>query len=192
MRNPRRRSASFILVFVAIALAGCGADRSGGPRGDATAIVSHAPDRTTAARTAKVAVATPTATADGAIDLASGAAQMRVRPVDAHEPELTQPALALDVVRAIASVVPYGGAEVRGASTIKYEVDVAPSEELVAKLGGSGLRGDTFYADVYIDSQGRIRRVTLPIDLNEKRPSDTRKILAKLVTIDFYDFGASR
>jgi hypothetical protein len=181
-------AAVVLSLAAAVALAGCGDDRSGGPKGDPTALLSQAPDRTVAAGRAKVAVATPAAVADGTVDFASGQATMSVKPATAREPELTNPAVALDVVRAMASVDPYGGAEVRGASTIKYELDIAPSAELIAKLGG-GLRADTFYADVFIDSQGRIRRVTLPIDLNERRPSDRHEILAKLITIDFYDFG---
>jgi hypothetical protein len=180
-------AAALTVVFAA-----CGADRTGGPKGDPTTILAEAPDRTVAAGTAKVAVATPTAVATGTIDFAKGQAQMTVKPAGASEPELTNPAAAIDIVRAIARIDPYGGAEVRGASTIKYEVDIAPDEALVAKLGGGDLRGETFYADVFIDSQHRIRRVTLPIDLNERRPSDTHTFLAKLITIDFYDFGRTK
>ncbi|MBA3655062.1 MAG: hypothetical protein H0W70_12820 [Actinobacteria bacterium] len=187
MLNSRRLPA--LLFAAAAVVGGCGTDRSGGPRGDPTAIVSGAADRTVAARSAKVTVGTPTATADGSVDFTTGQAKMRVAPRSAPEPELTGPLLALDVVRAAVSVRPFGGAEVRGASTIKYELDVAPSPELLERLGG-GLRGDTFYADVAIDARRRIRRVTIPIDLNERRPSDRNKILAKLITIDFYDFPA--
>jgi hypothetical protein len=169
-------------------LAACGADRTGGPRGDPTAVVGKAPDLTVAARTARVVVATPNAKADGTIDFGTAQATMRVRPLTASGPALTKPALAIDVVRAAVSVRSYGGQEVQGASTIKYEVDVAPSAALASQLGG-GLRRETFYADVFVDSQGRVRRVVIPLDLNERRPSDTHVILAKLVTIDFYDFG---
>ncbi|HZN15123.1 MAG TPA: hypothetical protein VFB78_12680 [Acidimicrobiales bacterium] len=188
MRNSFRLIA--VVLAVVIGVAGCGSDRSGGPKGDPTTIVATAPDRTLAAGTAKVAVATANSVATGTIDFGTGAARMHVTPATATEPELTNPVVAIDIVRAVASVDPYGGAEVRGASTIKYELDIAPGEELTAKLGG-GLRGPTFYADVYVDSQLRIRRVTLPVDLNERRPSDTHQILAKLITIDFYDFGSA-
>ena len=177
-----------LLFGLSTVLAACGGDRSGGPKGDATAIVAKAPDATVAARPTRAAVATPSATATGAIDLARGSAQMAVRPSKAVEPELRDPAVAIDVVRSVVSVRVYGGAEVQGASTIKYEVDVAPSSELAVRLGG-GLKGPTFYADVFIDSKYRIRRVTVPIDLNEKRPSDTHVILAKVVTIDLSDFA---
>ena len=180
---------ALVAIAVAVALIGaCGDDRTGGPTGDPTTIVGKAPDSTVAAGAAKVLIATPSGRASGTVDFATGQARVRLAPADAPRPPLIdKPALALDVVRAAASVEPYGGSEVQGASTIRYELDIAPPPGLVEQLGGD-LRGDTFYADVYIDSQYRIRRVTIPLDLNERRPSRTNRILAKLITVDFYDF----
>jgi hypothetical protein len=189
VRNSGRRIASLAAFALAVAAAaGCGADRTGGPKGDPTTIVSTSPDRTIAAGTARVDVAIPGATAAGTIDFRDGRADLRVQPPSATAHELRNPLVALDVVRAAVKVTPYGGAEVRGASTIKYELEVAPAEALEAALGG-GLTGDTFYADVFIDAQRRIRRVSIPLDLNERRPSRTNRILAKLATIDFHDFA---
>ena len=178
-----------VVIIAALVVATCGGDRTGGPKGDPAEIVSKSPDRTIAARTAKVAIATPSARGAGTVDFVTGSADVRVTPESAQHPLLMdKPALALDVVRAAASIEPYGGSEVQGASTIRYELDIAPPPGLVEQLGG-GLRGDTFYADVYIDAQYRIRRVTIPLDLDERRPSRTNRILAKLITIDFYDFA---
>lgn len=190
MSNSRRAVALALVVTAALTgLAGCGKDRSGGPKGDPTEIVSGGPAKTEAAGTARVEVAIRAAVATGAADFVAKTASMQVKPVTASEPELRDPLVALDIVRAMASVRVYGGAEVRGASTIKYELDVAPTPDLVTRMGVGPKKG-TFYADVFVDSLGRIRRVTVPIDPDEKRPSDTHKILAKVVTIDFYDFGA--
>ena len=177
-------------VTVAMATAACGKDRSGGPRGDATSIVMKSPDITAAAGRAKVHVATPNATGDGTVDFGGATAHVAVRPGNQPEPEFANPALALDIVRSVVSVLPYGGAEVRGASTIKYEVDVAPPPDLLAKLGQT-MKHDTFYADVFVDSKGRVRELARPIDLNEPRPSQSKQILAKQVTVDFYDFGGT-
>lgn len=189
MPNSRRRIASLAALALTLgAVAGCGADRTGGPKGDPTTIVATAPDRTVAAGTASVEVAIPGAAAVGTVDFAGGRAEVDVKPPRFTAPELRNPLVALDIVRAAVKVTPYGGAEVRGASTIKYELEIAPAEPLEAALGG-GLTGDTFYADVFIDAQRRIRRVSVPLDLNELRPSRTNRILAKLATIDFFDFA---
>jgi hypothetical protein len=186
VRNSRRLLPA--LVAVALVVAACGDDRRGGPTGDPTTIVSQAPDRTAEAGTAKVTIATPSGRGQGTVDFAAGTARIRMTPASADRPPLVaDPSLVLDVVRAAASVEPYGGSEVQGASTIRYELDIAPSPELVERIGGQ-LRGDTFYADVYIDADYRIRRVNMPLDLNERRPSRTNRILAKLLTIDFHDF----
>lgn len=184
----------FAGVLCALVLAACGGDRTGGPQGDPTDIVSRAPDRTAAAGTATVAISLPSARASGVVDFGTGlASDLRATPaaVEALPAAARRPGLALDVVRAVASIEPYGGSEVRGASTIRYELDIAPTPELLEQLGGS-LEGDTFYADVYIDSEFRIRRLSMPLDLNEGRPTRTNRILAKLIIIDFYDFGVSK
>jgi hypothetical protein len=175
------------ILAALVLLAACGGDRTGGPTGDPTAVVQASPDRTVAAGRAHVVVATRAAVGTGTIDFATGKASLKVKPAAQTLAEFSDPAVAIEVVRAAVSIVPYGGAEVRGASTIKYELDIAPSPDLLARLGRP-LKGDTFYADVSIDAQRRIRQVAYPLDLNEKRPSDTHKILAKLVTVDFYDF----
>ena len=174
MRYPRSLAA--LVLSLVVVVPACGRDRSGGPQGDPTTIVNDAPARTLATGRAKVAVATPTAVSDGTVDFSTGKAEMRVRPGSATEPGLRNPMLAFEVVTNVVGVEPYGGAEVRGASTIRYELDVMRD-------------GAVSYADVFIDSDRRIRRVSYPIDPAERRPSRTNRILAKLVTIDFYDFG---
>jgi hypothetical protein len=184
-----RNSCRLVALFVGLLtlLAGCGGDRTGGPQGDAASVVGKAPDTTLAARRAKAFVATSSATATGTVDLVTHTATMQVAPAGASQAEFLDPAVAIDVVRNAVKIDVFGGAEVRGASTIRYELDVAPTPDLLQRLGRT-LKGDTFYADVFIDAQFRIRRVIIPINLDERRPSDTHQILAKRVTIDLYDF----
>jgi len=46
-----------------------------------------------------------------------------------------------------------------------------------------------FYADVYIDTQGRIRRVLLPADLSVPRQYGHSQITNEEMTVDFYAFA---
>jgi hypothetical protein len=46
-----------------------------------------------------------------------------------------------------------------------------------------------FYADVFIDTQGRIRRVLLPLNLSVPRQYGDSKITNEEMTVDFYDFA---
>lgn len=169
-------------------LGACGGDRSGGPTGTPSSIVESSPARTLAERTARVDVAVTQARATGTVDLTTGAAKIKADPPDRTLPEFTDPGVAIEVVKAAVSVAVFGGIDTRGKSTIKYQLDVAPSPELLARLKRP-LHNRTFYADVNIDSQHRIREVAYPLDLDEPRPDQAHQILAKVVTIDFYDFG---
>jgi hypothetical protein len=114
-------------------------------------------------------------------------------------PELIDPALAVDYVRGAIDIVPYGGAEVRGASTIRYSFNVdldiaaahasdAPRQAAVGAIR-TALGRPTFYADVWVDTAGRIRRVQVPLDKRDKRPGYRDAVLEKLVTVDFYDYN---
>lgn len=176
------------LLAVLLVFGACGGDRSGGPTGSPTSIVESSPALTLAQRTAKVQVAITKGTAVGTVNFATGKAKLKVTPPGASLPEFTDPAVAVDVVKAAVSVVVFGGIDTRGASTIKYQLDVAPSPELLARLKRP-LHARTFYADVNIDAQHRIREVAYPLDLDEPRPDQAHQILAKVVTVDFYDFG---
>src|SRR2546423_13861952 len=63
-----------------LVMAGCGADRSGGPKGTPEAIVGNAPQRTLDARTARVEISGQHADASGVVDLGGGLAQLDIRP----------------------------------------------------------------------------------------------------------------
>jgi len=170
-------------------LAGCGKDRTGGPRGTPVAVVSASPGDTLKAGRASVQAATSTANSDGWVDFAHRQVHVTVagRGASAAPALLRDPLLAVEVVRGAVDVVEYGGAEVRGASTIRYEFDVDPNR---AALGpaANGLRRPTFYADAWIDSQGRLRQVLVPANLNEARPGTNSSATPEVVTVQFFDF----
>lgn len=87
-------------------------------------------------------------------------------------PEYTDPAAVLTLVRYAEHVDPFGGLLVRGAGTIRYDVNLHPPGQA------------PFFADVYVDSRGRIRRLTVPDDRGDHRVTDKEVRLARLITID--------
>lgn len=208
----------FFYLTMSLAVAGCGADRTGGPRGDPAAVVDAAPDRTMAAGRARFEASAPDAERTGMVDFgangqagsggtagdeASGGdgeptgADPAGRVAPAH-PELSYPRAVVDLVRGALAVESYGGAAVRGASTFRYETVInveravretpvsrrAEVEELARRLGAPA-----FYADVWIDDEGRLRRVQVPVEKTTERPAARSKRLPQLVTVDFFDFG---
>ena len=45
------------------------------------------------------------------------------------------------------------------------------------------------WADVFIDSAGRVRRVLLPAHSDMIRPYGDSQVIPQLVSVDFFDFG---
>jgi hypothetical protein len=172
------RGLSVPAVALVAALAACGADRSGGPRGTPSAVVRAAPDRTVAAGRAQVHAAGPGVVSEGFVDFGGRRSDVRVEGPKASTAgvELRDPVSVVDLVRRVAEIEPYGGAEVRGTSTIKYELEVD---------GDGGLR---HFADVWIDGEGRIRRVLVPTDKTKPRPLRDDPDRLDLITVDFFGF----
>ena len=179
------RGVSVPVVALAAVLVACGGDRSGGPRGEPSAVVGAAPDKTAAAGRATVSAAGPGVVTEGTVDFASRTSNVQVKGPKAEGAgvELRDPVRVVDLVRGVVEIEPYGGGEVRGASTIKYELEVDPKK---AQLEGFGSR--VFFADVWIDSDGRIRRVLVPTDKSQPRPKNDDPDLLDLITVDFYGF----
>lgn len=179
------RGVSVPVVALAAVLVACGGDRSGGPRGEPSAVVGAAPDKTVAAARASVSGAGPGVVAEGTVDFVAGTSKVRVEGPKAAGagPELRDPVRVVDLVRGAVEVDPYGGAEVRGASTIRYELEVDPGRAQVEGFGS-----EPFFADVWIDSDGRIRRVLLPTDKSKPRPAGHDPERLDLITVDFYGF----
>jgi hypothetical protein len=212
INTPHLRWLPAVVVFVAVFVSGCGHDRSGGPVGSPTAVVGQAPDRTVAAGTARVTIDGEQASATGVVDLAQATGRLDVRPGPADPVPVTagafaalppsiqagDPFLAIELLRGAKEVDPYGGAEVRGASTLRYTVKIDPAAAVAAASpatrpavaaaaasAGPGL----VQVDVFIDSTGRIRRLQLPNPLRAGRPVLRPDGEVKGVTIDYEDFG---
>lgn len=189
-----RLFALFTLAAMSLSVVACGADRTGGPRGRPAEVVGAAPDRTVAAAEARFEVSAPDARRAGTIEFASPPGP----PAEAGPyPELDDPASVVDLVRGALAVESYGGAAVRGASTFRYEivinveravVETAPArrqamEEFARRLGASA-----FYADVWVDAGGRLRRVQVPVDKSTERPAARSRAMPALVTVDFFGY----
>lgn len=207
-----RLVAVLTLVTGSVLVAACGADRTGGPRGEPAAVVDAAPDRTVAAGPARFEASAPEAQRAGTIDFyASGAAATSTDggtdtaagasggDASAH-PELTDPRAVVDLIRGALAVESYGGAAVRGASTFRYEAVInveravletpaarRPAMEAFARRLGA----EAFYVDVWIDDAGRLRRIQLPVDKKTERPAARSRARPALVTVDFFDFAGS-
>ena len=131
------------------------------PTGEPLTVVRAAPDLTIAAGTITVIVESPRQNLQDSVDLGreDGPSAVRRRALE-----------ALDVARSASEAVPYGGQQVRGASTMRYEIETEDGAE----------------ADIWIDVEGRARRVQLvdgPLDASP--PPTQPNGLPALVTIDF-------
>ena len=194
----RRWDSFFVVLAAALGLSACGADRTGGPRGEPQAVVDASPDRTVAARGAAFDATTPDAERRGDVDFGARARATGEagRNADAH-PELRDPASVVDLVRGALASVAYGGAAVRGTSTFRYETvinveravaETPPESRARMEAFAAALGAPAFYADVWIDGDGRLRRIQIPVEKTTKRPPDRAKVLPRLVTVDFFDF----
>jgi hypothetical protein len=167
-------------------------------------VVARARTRTLSPRRATVAVATTGGTVEGALAPRSTTGTLGGRPVDSAaasgsfaEMLSADPYLAIDLVEGRTHVETYGGAEVRGASAFRYDLDVSPAKALalapparkapIAALARM-MRRPTIFVDVWVDEQGRLVRIQLPSDPNETRPGYTGGKLVDFVTVDLYGF----
>jgi len=188
------RASVFTLVTCAVVLvtglAGCGKDRTGGPRGTADAVVGGAADATFRAGRADVEAATSVLTSSGWVDLAHRRTHVSVagRAAASAPVLLRDPLLAVELLRGATNIEEYGGVEMRGASTIRYSFDVDPRRASIAPLV-VGLQRPTFYADVWIDTEGRVRQVLIPVDINETRPVRRSSRVPQVVTVQFFNYS---
>lgn len=131
------------------------------PTGDPLEVVRAAPDLTTRAGRVRVFVAAPLQSLEAELDLSSP---------DGPEEVREQAVAALDLVRTVDEARPYGGQQVRGAPTMRYEVTVEGGGEF----------------NVWVDVEGRVRRVLRPDGpLTDSPPPKHPTGLPALITIDF-------
>src|SRR4051794_3736474 len=214
-------------VALLVLFVGCGNDRSGGPKGKPDQIVGAAPQRTLDARTARVEISGEHAAGSGLVDLSGGVAQLDLVPAsrvvlrgtgafvapgpdgpwrqtsvtDAFPAtlEAADPFVAIDLVRGTVKIDPWGGAEVRGASAFRYQLQIDPLRAAAAapperadilRRIAADAGGGVIHADLFVDSTGRIRRVQLPAELRSGPPPTRNDGEMIAVTIDYADFGA--
>ena len=189
----------FSALGLSLAVAACGGDRTGGPRGEPQAVVEAAPDRTLAAGAARFEAASPDEQRSGEVDFGAVPRSLPAGEGGAVQPELGHPSSVVDLVRGAVDTASYGGAAVRGVSTFRYETVInveravretpparRPAVEALARL----LEAPAFYADLWVDGEGRLRRVQLPLEKTTERPHARSKAMPQLVTVDFFDFDA--
>ncbi|MBV8961264.1 MAG: hypothetical protein JOZ37_05370 [Actinobacteria bacterium] len=177
-------------ALVMTGLTGCGKDRTGGPRGTPDAVVTGATDATFRAGRADVQAATADTTSSGWVDLARRQAHVTLAGRDPGGAPvlLRDPLLAVELLRGATQIEEYGGAEVRGASTIRYQFEVDPKRASVGPLV-VGLTRATFYADAWIDSAGRVRQVVVPLNISETRPVRRSSRVPAAITVQFFDYA---
>ncbi|MEY2419279.1 MAG: hypothetical protein QOG90_1959 [Actinomycetota bacterium] len=192
-----------VLVVACAALTACGGGGDAGPTGKPDAVVSHAPDLTMSTGTAHVLGAAPDVTATGRVNFATGADALALRGRKrAHPPfGVTEPAAVIDLLRGVVHVRAYGGAEVQGDGTKRYEVDIDLSKATAAtpearradlhELDGLLGADRELWADVFVDKAGRIRRVLLPVHTASNRPYGDDQSIPQMVSVDYSDFGSS-
>jgi hypothetical protein len=187
----------FTMFLVTVAGGACGSDRTGGPRGEPAAVVAAAPDRTVAAGQARFEASAPGAVRSGEVRF-QGEGPSGGQPPTGEHPELDDPGAMVDLVRGALAVESYGGALVRGASTFRYEAVINVEAAVVAtptarraamEAFAQRLDAPAFYADIWVDGDGRLRRVQLPLEKTTERPEARSKRIPEFVTVDFFDFA---
>jgi hypothetical protein len=177
-----------VLVLAPFLSGACGS-RGGIPKGTPTEVVRASAAKAIGSGAARLIVDGPDGRhSEGVVDLAHhggtltvsapGTAAASIR-LGAHvadraldRPEYTDPLAVLELVRYATHVDPFGGLLVRGVGTVRYDVDIAEPG------------GRPFYADVYVDPRGRVRRLTVPEDRADHRVTDRDVRLARQITID--------
>ncbi len=186
-------------LVVALVASGCGSSGPVAASAEPDVVVRSSPDRTFQAVTARVEAAAPDATSKGQVRFDGAGQRLRLagRGAGKAYPELEEPRAVVDLVRGATMVEPYGGAAVRGASTFRYQILIdtekavaasPPSRQADIRAFVERLGGGVFYADVWIDGEGRLRRVQLPLEKTARRP--VRREAPRLITVDLFDFGS--
>ncbi len=189
------------MTALSVAVAACGDGRTGGPRGAPQAVVEAAADRTLATSGARFEVAAPDGQRAGEMDFAGSGplATGSAGGSSSGHPEMGNPRAIVDLVRGAIEAVSYGGAAVRGTSAFRYETvinveravrETPPPRRAEMEAFARQLGAPAFYADVWVDGEGRLLRVQVPVEKTTRRPAQRSRELPRLVTVDFFDFRA--
>ena len=151
---------SLLFLLTAALATGCGDRPARVPTGEPLDVVRASADLTERSGDVRVFVDAPGESVNAVVDLARGVGPNEIRQ---------RARLALDVIRTATKAVAYGGQQVRGVSTMRYEV---------TPRGGGDI-------DVWVDVDGMARRVQLPDGPLAEAPPIQPNGLPGLVTIDF-------
>lgn len=193
------------MVGVSLTAAACGGGDAG-PTGVAVDVIRATPDVTLAGKTANVIGAAPGYEATGTVDFVTGVDDLKLKESGRYGDPISfgviEPAAALDLIRGATNIEAYGGSEVQGIGTKRYQIDIDLEKAIAATPAARqtdliGLRGkigpnDTIWADVFVDKQGRVRRVLYPVRVKEGRPYRDDDRIPKMVSVDYFDFGGSK
>jgi hypothetical protein len=227
-RKHAGRKAIVSVLALAAVLSACSGDRTGGPAASPERVVGQAADLTLAAGTAQVKIQSPDALASGVVDFQAHSGRLTLRAVVQPVPidvliaggagyarsgpgwqRLSgvvptvlaggDPFADPDLLRGAIYFLSDGGAEVDGASTIRYTLHIDPDKAVAATPPDRQpdvrrvLQGRTapFTADVWIDSAGRARRIEVPTDLRATTPPTRVDRLPIASDVDYVTFGVS-
>lgn len=193
------------MVGLSLAAAACSGGDAG-PTGLPTDVIHRTPDVTMAGKTATVIGAAPGFEATGTVDFVTGADDLKVKESGRYGDPISfgvvEPAAALDLIRGATNIEAYGGSEVQGIGTKRYQIDIDLEKAIAATPPARhadliGLRGkigpnDTIWADVFVDRQGRVRRILYPVRVKEGRPYRDDDRIPKMVSVDYSDFGGGK
>ncbi len=130
----------------------------------------------------------------------------RVPPL---ETVMVRPGLGTDVafLRGATRVAPYGGEEVRGVNTYRYTLEVdlptaisasPPDQRPELEAAAAAIGPVRWPADVWLDAQGRVRRLQMAEDPQLHTTTTKANLLITedgnylaLTNIQFYDFGGA-
>lgn len=188
-----------------MSLGTCKGGGDAGPVGKPETVIARAPDVTLATKSAHVETAGPETTGTGRVDFAAGADTLKIAGRNTTNPPfgITAPMAVIDLLRGVTKVRAYGGAEVQGDGTKRYEVDIDLSKAITATpagprrdalhvLDGRLGPGNKLWADVFVDKQLRIRRVLIPFNTAMARPYGQSQVEPQEVSIDYSDFGGNK
>jgi len=109
------------------------------------------------------------------------------------------PLVMLDALRGVTAVESYGGNLVRGSAAFRYttKVDLAravratPPERRAPLQSAIDSGASLLEVDVWIDPEGRVRRIQAGNDPRERTTTTDRRGLPFVTTIDLFDFEES-
>ena len=193
-----------VVVLLALGASACKGGGDAGPTGKPSVVVANAPAATFATTSAHVETAAPGVTGSGRVTFAAATNTIKLAGLKQAAPPfgVTDPVAMVDLLRGVVHVRSYGGAEVQGEGTKRYEVDIDLFNAIVAtpegprrvelhKLDGMLGADKKLWADVFIDKAGRLRRILIPVHTDMDRPYGQSQIIPPMVSVDYSDFGGA-